>query len=357
MKKNILVLLLIMTAAYLTAEPQTAQLTNVTESSVLKEGNTLYSGANALLESPAHPWVPEGEAVGATLSLYFEELFQFDEIQIINGFAHGNDYYGKNNRVAQMTVFYEKYPGEWQCQKTLKLEDGNQGWQSIKMDSEEQGEQFHFRIDDIYKGYKYNDTCLGAVRFLLKGEVVAIQGVDQALKSREFFEKAKEKTDWRQYWASLDDQGHGVLLYVVNETDAFAIIFDAYDPTWDIQDFKYYTYSEFPEYTGWLYATLPDGSQEEPGEKPYLSEFLSSVDEKFLYFPDRMYDSFTGPWLLVEGWSLIHSIRFTDEESDEPVHFAKRRVLYPGEEGELIIDGKSYTILPPGDYLKVMEGY
>ncbi len=165
------------------------------------EGRYLYPPINILDGDFDSTWCEadkNGSGIGESITVEFAEPVSFDEIQIVNGFA-SKDYYEKNNRIKSITLTQTASKTElkdWDSeksqfnvetknhfqQKVYYLEDGIPDWQPIKFELPQTAQTITIKIDDIYKGEKYDDTCLDDIRLLYKGRVIPFTNVPE-LKS------------------------------------------------------------------------------------------------------------------------------------------------------------------------------
>lgn len=171
------------------AQTKKAPIESITATSELVEaqfeGKYLYPPVNIVDGDFANTWCEaetNGPGIGEAITIEFTEPVSFDEIQIVNGFAT-KDYYGKNNRIKsiQITQVAKKH---FQ-QKTYTLEDNKPTWQSIKFELTQTAQTITFKIMDVYKGSKYDDTCLDDVRLLYKGKVIPFENVATIKASQE----------------------------------------------------------------------------------------------------------------------------------------------------------------------------
>ncbi len=172
------------------AQTDSAYVKSVTATSELVEGQYdgkyLYPPINILDGDFSTVWCEadaKGPGIGEAVTVEFAEPVSFDEIQIVNGFASGNNYYTKNNRVAvfQLTQVAKKH---FQ-QKEYTLEDNKPDWQPVKFALPQTAQTLTFKLVSVYKGSKYDDTCLGDIRLLYKGKVIPFENVAALKKIQE----------------------------------------------------------------------------------------------------------------------------------------------------------------------------
>ena len=87
------------------AQSDKAPVESVVSTSELVEGQYagkyLYPPINILDGNFDTTWCEAdegGSGIGESITIEFSEAVSFDEIQIVNGFSSGNDYYHKKNR-------------------------------------------------------------------------------------------------------------------------------------------------------------------------------------------------------------------------------------------------------------------
>ena len=103
--------------------------------------------------------------IGESITIEFVEPVSLDEIQIVNGFAY-TDYYTKNNRVK--SILLTQTASKHFQQKEYVLADGVQNWQPIHFDLPQTAQTLTIKITSVYKGAKYDDTCIGDIRLLTR---------------------------------------------------------------------------------------------------------------------------------------------------------------------------------------------
>lgn len=163
------------------AQSNSATVKSVTATSELVEaqfdGKYLYPPINILDGDFNSTWCEadqKGSGIGESITVEFAEPVSFDEIQIVNGFVT-KDYYLKNNRVK--TIRLTQVAKEHFQQKDYTLKDNVQDWQSIKFDLLQTAQTLTIEIREVYRGAKYDDTCLDDIRLLYKGNVIPFENV------------------------------------------------------------------------------------------------------------------------------------------------------------------------------------
>lgn len=171
------------------AKTDEANLKSVIATSELVEaqfkGKYLYPPINIFDGNFDNTWCEadaNGPGIGESITIEFSEAVSFDEIQIVNGFA-SKDYYKKNNRVKKLLL--TQVAKKHFQQKEYLLDDDCPDWQSIKFELTQTAQTITFKILDVYKGSKYDDTCLDDIRLLYKGKVIPFTGVEELKKIQE----------------------------------------------------------------------------------------------------------------------------------------------------------------------------
>lgn len=116
------------------------------------EGKTSYEPSN-LKDGSIDPWcVKQGSSQKNTFTFEYTEPITLDYVHILNGFAKG-DLYRKNNRIASLNLIVDK-------QFHSKIDFPDTIEHEVYLASSIKGKEFQFEIDEVYKGEKYNDTCI-----------------------------------------------------------------------------------------------------------------------------------------------------------------------------------------------------
>ncbi len=129
--------------------------------STLVQGNYDYSVNNLIDQNKATTW-SEGASdvgIGETVTFNFENKCTVKSINIVNGYCKSEDLYYKNARVKTLTVLF----GD--SEEQISVEDLYDQNQTIKFASEHVTNQIVLRIDEVYPGNKYSDTCVSEINF------------------------------------------------------------------------------------------------------------------------------------------------------------------------------------------------
>lgn len=153
----------------------------------------VYDALNAFDNDTETVWVEnkKDSGIDERLTVVFYEPIKIDEIQIINGFAH-KDYYKKNNRVKTLNIGFLYTDAGYVREYTLK--DNCENFQSIYLDETFTVDALVFTIQDVYRGTKYNDTCIDEIRFCHNGHELRIDNV-KVLKQEKKDAKANAPKD------------------------------------------------------------------------------------------------------------------------------------------------------------------
>lgn len=198
------------------------------------QGKYLYPPINILDGNFDTTWCEAeegGSGIGESITVELEEPLSFNEIQLVNGFASGNNYYSKNNRVAKMTL--TQTAGQHFQQKQYTLEDNVEGWQSINFDFTQTAQVINIRIDEVFKGIAYDDTCLSEFRFLMDGKVIPFENVENIIRiqeqhSRLLLDKSEESFV-TQFLAMAKHYGNSKRLYFREKGTEQGIFFNLED--------------------------------------------------------------------------------------------------------------------------------
>ena len=289
MKKHILLLISAIFTAHnafsqsdwFMAQTDSANVKSVVATSELVEaqfsGKYLYPPINILDGNFENTWCEadeNGPGLGESITVEFSEPVSFDEIQIVNGFAT-KDYYKKNNRVK--SILLTQVANKHFQQKEYTLKDDVADWQSIKFDLDQTAQTLTIKITGVYKGSKYDDTCLDDIRLLYKGKVIPFKGVEELKKTQEENSKQMLKStaaDFKKQFFALFYGNNKMYLKSLKGNDVITI--SRYKE--EITDISYH---------GELIKT---GTREE------LSKKLAEMDLWRWYFEDDSEGSVKGSW-------------------------------------------------------------
>ncbi|MBP5438086.1 MAG: hypothetical protein J6Y30_08915 [Treponema sp.] len=195
MKKVFVYALLMLTAFPIFAEEayiRSAEASS-TYSELLSGKEVVYDALNAFDGKLDTAWVEDksDSGIGETLTVSFYEPVKIDEIRIINGFAH-NDLYKKNNRVKKLNIGCVNEDLGPCADYTLK--DDCDDFQSVHLEeTPEKVTAVIFTIQDVYRGTKYNDTCIDEIRFYYKGSLIPNKNVERLKQAKKDSKAAAQK--------------------------------------------------------------------------------------------------------------------------------------------------------------------
>lgn len=87
----------------------------------------------------------------------------FTELCIVNGYAATEEKWRNNNRVKQLKLYYEgQYLGMIELEDTMYPQYIDISSLGLTVGNGEEG-NFRFEIADVYKGEKYDDTCITGI--------------------------------------------------------------------------------------------------------------------------------------------------------------------------------------------------
>ena len=145
---------------------------NVKASSTLKShGNYSYSASNIQDIDKKNAWVEgiEGDGIGEYLEIEqnclvnssnYKTDIEFVELCIVNGYAATEKNWNENNRVKELKMYFDnKYITTIVLEDTIKQQYIDISEFNLKVQNGETA-KFKFEINDIYKGTKYDDTCI-----------------------------------------------------------------------------------------------------------------------------------------------------------------------------------------------------
>ena len=144
----------------------------VTASSLLApQGTQTYGAENLKSANRMNAWaegVP-GDGIGETIEIremYFgggDPIFRYNEVCIVNGYAKDETTWLENNRVKSMKLYFmDEYMGTITLEDTMLPQYVDLSPVSIRVSNGCEA-KFRFEITDVYKGTKYDDTCISGI--------------------------------------------------------------------------------------------------------------------------------------------------------------------------------------------------
>ena len=100
----------------------------------------------------------DGPGYGESITLYFNSVYTVKQLKIVNGLINSYDGYYKNNRVASVSIGFSDGSSQ-----IATLKDDETGYQVINLSQSMDTSYITLTINDVYRGYKYNDTCIAEV--------------------------------------------------------------------------------------------------------------------------------------------------------------------------------------------------
>ncbi len=342
------------------AQTKKAPISSITATSELieaqYEGKYIYPPVNIVDGNLDNTWcesVQDGPGIGESITIEFTKPVSFDEIQIVNGFAY-KDYYKKNNRVKdiQITQVAKKH---FQ-QKTYTLEDNKPEWQSIKFEYTQTAQTITFKIVSVYKGTKYDDTCLDDIRLLYKGKVIPFENVDQIKKTQEENSKLMLQSDagsFKEQFTSLfgpyrDSKQKVLILMADNKKDIMAIIMDDDGDLRSIKDGKLYKSS-----------TSLKKIQDEVFQNDYYyinEEDITKASETLKTTKkDIVVIQFPFTWSIRTDYTL-GNFRIIEDKTIDYVTTTTSMLIKLDGTKSVYINGIHYTVCTPEDYI-ILDAY
>lgn len=131
-------------------------------SSAKLEAPRLYSAKNLIDDDPSTTWVPVGKnsQIGEWVEISFDEPVQINSLTLTNGFARNDVTFKNNNRIKTATLEFSDG-----SKLKITLEDTMKP-QIIKVNK--RSRKVKLIIDEVYKGVKYDDTCLSGIEIDFK---------------------------------------------------------------------------------------------------------------------------------------------------------------------------------------------
>ncbi len=324
------------------------------------EGKYLYPPINILDGDFDSTWCEadeNGSGIGESITIEFSEPVSFDEIQIVNGFA-SKDYYKKNNRVKSITLTQTASKLEvkdWDSeksqyntetknhfqQKVYYLEDDKPDWQSIKFDLTQTAQTITIKINEVYKGEKYDDTCLDDIRLLYKGNVIPFANVDELKGLQEENSKMmlseKSSDSFRKQFRDLF-KGYNVIYLLGDDPDDMITIYryegDELEFYWGNQELIEITTKE---------AFLKDLINSNYGS-PFLNEPETDFG-KNTEFPTTKYVLVGWTWQNYRTSYELGKYRILKHESIDYVDTTTAMIVSISGTDKILLNGTPYKVL------------
>ncbi|MBR3824192.1 MAG: hypothetical protein IKJ39_03235 [Lachnospiraceae bacterium] len=140
-------------------------------SSLAPQGTQTYGAENLKSANRMNAWaegVP-GDGIGETIEIremYFgggDPIFRYNEVCIVNGYAKDETTWLENNRVKSMKLYFmDEYMGTITLEDTMLPQYVDLSPVAMKVGNGCEA-KFRFEIADVYKGTKYDDTCISGI--------------------------------------------------------------------------------------------------------------------------------------------------------------------------------------------------
>ena len=110
-------------------------------------------------------WCNDGFGKGrpSWVRVYYNKEFSVKEIDIINGYAKDQETYKNNNRASKIIVYIKGKELREYRKYDFLLKDDTTQYQNVKIDYNGYIEHIDVEITDVYKGKKYDDTCISDI--------------------------------------------------------------------------------------------------------------------------------------------------------------------------------------------------
>ena len=143
---------------------------NIKASSTLKDKKHSYHVGNIRDTKKWTSWVEgkKGSGIGESISIKLDEPMKVDYIGIIPGFAKNKTLYYLNNRIKKLTIIVNgkhkikrKLPDD--CYTIFRTSNPKSYYYIPLGKYKGKAKTIKIIIDAVYKGWKYNDTCISEV--------------------------------------------------------------------------------------------------------------------------------------------------------------------------------------------------
>jgi hypothetical protein len=149
-------------------------------SELTSDGKYTYSVKNLTDNDPHTAWAEGKEGgTGDTIQIHFSPHIRWatgsylvNKIGIINGLAYDSNYFYSNNRVKKIKLIYTEDKPQSErtsSQKEYILEDKME-MQYIEFPPSTFMSQVQIIIEEVYKGSKYDDTCISEIQFFIENQ-------------------------------------------------------------------------------------------------------------------------------------------------------------------------------------------
>lgn len=141
--------------------PQKIEIESYQASSTLVASGYDYSVSHLYDDDISTCWSEgvDGEGLGETITVTFKEEVNVNTMQIMNGISKNKELYQKNGRLKKVTLIFDDGNEE-----NVEIKDSYKEIQTIKF-NEHKTKNITIKIDEIYQGTKYQDTCITKLLF------------------------------------------------------------------------------------------------------------------------------------------------------------------------------------------------
>lgn len=135
-------------------------VSSATATSVLNDSSS-YKASNAIDGDPTTAWNEgvRGDGIGESITFKFDEKTDVKAAKIYNGYCKNETIYYKNNRLKEVTFIFDD------SSESVTLDDSFNVEQKISFAKTHRTKKVTIRIESVYKGRSFRDTCLSDVSF------------------------------------------------------------------------------------------------------------------------------------------------------------------------------------------------
>ncbi|HOM87775.1 MAG TPA: hypothetical protein PLU42_07035 [Spirochaetota bacterium] len=188
-----------------------------------------------------------------TIEIKFKNPVECDAIQVLGGVAVNKDIYEKNNRPKDVVVYVYDTDESFLKDKALfekeiQLKDVME-YQKITFEKTYSIKRFTFQGLGVYKGSKYNDTCITELKFYNKGKEIPVNDVEKLKKEyvkwvgerlKKFFAIGKFRVEeWMGEAYIRKDGGIRYKVWKIGEMNKY-IDLNQYPSKYEIKDSRLY---------------------------------------------------------------------------------------------------------------------
>lgn len=146
-------------------------------SSLPDQGTQTYGAENLIYESRMNAWAEGvlGDGIGETIEIremYHgtgDDVFRYNDVCIVNGYAKDETTWQENNRVKSMKLYFaDEYMGTITLEDTMLPQYVDLSPVAMKVGNGCEA-KFCFEITEVYKGTKYDDTCISGIVMEFEG--------------------------------------------------------------------------------------------------------------------------------------------------------------------------------------------